>query len=300
VSTDREVTSIVRSWLEEGVNTLPDRVLDSVLDQLPATPQRRAWWPGWRLPKMNHQVRIAVGAVALVVLALIAFSFVPKAGGVGGSTSTASPSPSVLVDFTGRLPAGTFVAGDPFPIRVTFSVPAGWQAEIPGPYAVFLSKPLGPAAVNFSIFSDVDADPCHARGLLNPPPGPTVDDLSTALASLPGLVQAAPTEVTFGGYSGKQLTLTAPATFGQCILTADGTYEVWELPLGATNDLTPGEIDRVWILDVAGQRLVIDAPETPNETAQDSAEVQAVLDSIRLVPPPTPSPAPSLPATATP
>ena len=32
MSTDREVTRIVQSWLEEGVNALPDRVLDSVLD----------------------------------------------------------------------------------------------------------------------------------------------------------------------------------------------------------------------------------------------------------------------------
>ena len=42
MSTDRDVTRIVRSWLEEGVTALPDRVLDAVLDQLPATPQRRA------------------------------------------------------------------------------------------------------------------------------------------------------------------------------------------------------------------------------------------------------------------
>ena len=38
MSTDRDVTRIVRSWLEEGVTALPDRVLDAVLDQLPATP----------------------------------------------------------------------------------------------------------------------------------------------------------------------------------------------------------------------------------------------------------------------
>ena len=46
MSTDRDTTRIVRSWLEEGVTELPDRVLDAVLDQLPATPQRRA--PGGR------------------------------------------------------------------------------------------------------------------------------------------------------------------------------------------------------------------------------------------------------------
>ena len=43
MSTDRDVTRIVRSWLDDGATRLPDRVLDQVLDALPATPQRRAW-----------------------------------------------------------------------------------------------------------------------------------------------------------------------------------------------------------------------------------------------------------------
>ena len=42
MSTDRDTTRIVRSWLEEGATALPDRVLDAVLDQVPATSQRRA------------------------------------------------------------------------------------------------------------------------------------------------------------------------------------------------------------------------------------------------------------------
>src|SRR4029078_12906233 len=46
VSTDHDVTRIVRSWLEECPTVVPDRVLDAVLDQVPATRQRRAtWWP---------------------------------------------------------------------------------------------------------------------------------------------------------------------------------------------------------------------------------------------------------------
>lgn len=32
MSTDRDVTRIVRSWLEEGATALPDRVLDGVID----------------------------------------------------------------------------------------------------------------------------------------------------------------------------------------------------------------------------------------------------------------------------
>ena len=42
MSTDRDVTQSVRSWLEDGVTRLPDNILDAVLDELPTTPQRRA------------------------------------------------------------------------------------------------------------------------------------------------------------------------------------------------------------------------------------------------------------------
>ncbi|MFI5226753.1 MAG: hypothetical protein ACHQ3P_08770 [Candidatus Limnocylindrales bacterium] len=39
-----------------------------------------------------------------------------------------------------------------------------------------------------------------------------------------------------------------------------------------------------WILVVAGQRLVIDAPEIPGQTTATTAEVQAILDSIKITP----------------
>ena len=68
MSSDRDTTRIVRSWLDEGVTALPDRVLDAVLDQVPATPQRRAlWWPARRFPFMNSAM-LRYGAVAAVVV----------------------------------------------------------------------------------------------------------------------------------------------------------------------------------------------------------------------------------------
>ena len=309
MSTDREVTRIVRSWLEEGVTALPDRVLDAVLDQLPATPQRWSWWPARRLPQMNTRLRIAAAVAAVVVVALIAINFAPKSASVGGPPAAApptakpSPTPSPIALYVGTnetqasLDPGTYVAPDPFPLRVTFTVPAGWVGGVAGPYAVFLNQQSGSGALNFTIFNDVYADPCHYKGLLSPLPGPSVDDLASALASLPGLTTATPTVVTLAGYQGKQLTLTAPASFAGCTLSADGAFRIWELPLGATNDLTAGERDQVWILNVGGQRLVIDAPQTRGETAADIAEVQGVLDSIHLAPP---TPGSSAPASSTP
>jgi len=151
-----------------------------------------------------------------------------------------------------------------------------------GPYAVFLDPSLVTASdddglVELVIFDKVYADPCHPdKGLLSPSPGPSVDDLAKALASVPSLVATTPTDVTAAGYHGKQVTLTAPTSIATC--------SVWELPMGAANTMGPGERDTYWILDIDGQRLVIDAHELPNESPAHKAEVQSILDSISIAP----------------
>ncbi len=99
MSTDRDVTRTVRSWLEEGVTALPDAVLDTVLDQLPATPQRRAGWLGRRLPEMNNTAKIAMAAAAVLVVAFIGLRFLGPGQNLGdpGPTPipTALPLPSI-------------------------------------------------------------------------------------------------------------------------------------------------------------------------------------------------------------
>ena len=215
-------------------------------------------------------------------------------GTVPASTlASQSPTPSLMPSATptpraievgphGPLKPGTYVTASPFLSRVTFSLPPGWFADMGGPYAVFLDPSMGPVSsddglVEFVIFDQVYADPCHIdQGLLNPPPGPSVDDLANALADVPSLVSTTPTDVAIAGYHGKLLTLTAPASATAC--------SVWQLPLGATNAMVPGQHDRYWILDIDGQRLVIDAHEVPGESAAEKAEVQAILDSIRIAP----------------
>lgn len=194
-----------------------------------------------------------------------------------------SPSPRALdVGQQGPLKSGTYVTASPFLARVTFSAPPGWYASMGGPYAVFLDPSLGTVSnddglVELVVFDKVYADPCHVeRGLVAPPPGPSVDDLANALARLPGLAATTPSDVALGGYHGKQLSLTAPTSIAAC--------SVWQLPLGASDTMVPGERDRYWILDVKGQRLVIDAHEVPSESAADKAAVQAILDSIRIAP----------------
>jgi hypothetical protein len=94
MSTDRETTRLVRSWLEEGVTALPDRVLDAVLDQVPATPQRRPWWPTRRIAQMNRFLPATVAAAAVLVVALIVYNVLLR------SNATTGGPPSPLAEGT--------------------------------------------------------------------------------------------------------------------------------------------------------------------------------------------------------
>lgn len=100
MTTERETLRIVGSWLEEGRTRLPEHVLNAVLDQLPATPQRRPRWAARRIADMNALARYALAAAAVVVVAIVGISFLraPSTSQIGGASPSASvsPSPSVL------------------------------------------------------------------------------------------------------------------------------------------------------------------------------------------------------------
>jgi hypothetical protein len=296
MSADRDVTRIVRSWLREDAHEDADRLLDLVLDQVDTTPQRRASWLARRFPPMNNNiVRVGIAAVVVALAIVVAVKVLPGSN-VGGPTATPSSIPTSTVTSTsstrpmpadqhGALQPGTYVAGDPFSLRVTFTLPAGWLGSIGGPYLVNLGWADKPGGISFSIFDKVSADPCHSeKGYLDPPPGPTVVDLATALAKMPGIVLTDVAAASVDGYNGKQLTMAAPDSFASCTFSSFDGYVIWQLPLGTTRSMSSGERDRVWILDIAGKRLVIVVSDAPGYTSAQRAELQAVFDSIRIEP----------------
>jgi hypothetical protein len=267
----------------EGSTPLPDDVRHAIRAQLPSTQQRRL-----RFPAMNQAMRIALASAAVVAVALLGISFIRgptvNGPGLGDPTPTAAPNPSprpLPADWQALEP-GTYVAGDPFSLRVTLTLPAGWRGSVPGPYRVDLGWVEKPYGIAFLMFNAVSADPCHRdQGYIDPPPGSSVDDLATALANMPGIEVTDLADVTVDGYSGTQLTISAPDSFAGCNLPPEG-YVVWQLPLGWTHIMTPGERDRVWILDVDGERLVIVVQEPSGYTDEQRAEVQEIFNSIQI------------------
>ena len=96
MSADPETTRILRSWLDEGVTELPDRVLDAVLDQVPATSQRQAPWLARRTTTMNTYLRFGAVAAALLLAAIVGAQLIGGGPNVSnpGPTTTPQPTPT--------------------------------------------------------------------------------------------------------------------------------------------------------------------------------------------------------------
>lgn len=295
MSTDRDVERIVRSWMGEGVTALPDRVLDLVLDQLPATPQRRAGWLARRFPVMNSNIaRFGVAAAVVVLAVIVGINLLPGGGNHGGPpeptpSASAEPTPSPqALSFEGNpvlTPGRYFLSG--FPVGVSFEIPAltapaEWLAcseNVVEQEVCYWPTPedLG-GQLQFLIVTNVAADPCVPNvTLLDPPVGPSVDDLVTAISNLEGFGfdVTAPVDITIGGFSGKQITLHAPTD-----TLCDG-FGAWSTEL-RTAGLGIGEINVVRIIDVNGVRVMITSANDP--ASAGAAAFEQVVASVRFVP----------------
>ena len=180
------------------------------------------------------------------------------------------------------------------PLRVTFEIAhGGWDPW----FGTIKSVPgdAGYTGVMITTIPNVVKDGCLDHTLLDPPVGPTVDDLAGALATLrPFDVVAPPTDVTLLGHAGKHLMLRVPDLaevdaenyhdFAGCV---DGELHSWVAP---HNDGSfygydgPGQLEEIWILDVDGTRLVLVKNTAPLSPAEDIAERDAIFDSIRIEP----------------
>jgi len=295
MSVDIETTRIVRSWLDEGVTQLPDRVLDAVLDELPATQQRRStWWPARKLLHTNKAMTFGVAAATVVIVVILGIgSLLPGGLNIGGPGETPTPTPTaspVALPASGALQAGTYAIDDAFGVRVTFVVPAGWQAcalsadEI-GACTFHAADTSISMGIGFLNVDNVVADPCdRLMPLLDPPVGPSVDDLVRAIADLRGFTATDATDVTLDGFTGKEFEVTAPDDFNGCPVDGDAGFGTWSTP-SRTNGVGPGEVNLVRILDVDGVRLVVTAAYFPSiASADEVAEVRRVFESVHIAP----------------
>ena len=95
------------------------------------------------------------------------------------------------------------------PLRVVFDIPAeGWSSWIG---AAKFGPNDGHVGVSITTVVNLVGHGCRDHYAADPPVGPTVDDLATALSELaPFEVTSAPEDVTIYGYSGRHLAWTVP------------------------------------------------------------------------------------------
>lgn len=268
---------------------------------------------------MNSTARIAVAAAVVAVVAAIGYMLIPSSNIGDDQTPSASPSSSAAADIrllpsAGRfMEAGRYFISGPyerdgqiargrwgrFPVDVTVRVPQGWTSGSPFTGSVGIERSLeadgaggiGPRMhLNLWMVNNVIADGCSSTGIapaeVDPPIGPTVDDLVAALTSIPEVV-ATPADVALDGWDGTRVDLTTREDLTDCEFVRLWNWQ--GTGVGPEGDLWSmstalGAHHQLWILDVDGLRLVVDASYLDGTSTELQAELQEIVASIDIEP----------------
>jgi hypothetical protein len=274
---ERDTTRIVRSWLEDGADRIPDRVLDAVEAVLPANPQRRARWLTRMWTRRNPRwVGYSIAAAALVGAAVFgALSFVPPDIGTRPTPNAPTPEPTVLPLDGSELAPGSYTLRG-FPARIVFDLPEGF-APCSGSVVEQGICPAGEGnlapALGFLLVENVVEEPCS--DLLRNPPPDSVEDFVTAISSLDGFEATPGVEVSIDGVTGWRFVVTAPSSIGCERLTWSTAQRTNGVGLGEVNELTILEIDSAYVM-VSIAHFPTDPPR------QSLLALRAIVDSIRI------------------
>ena len=173
------------------------------------------------------------------------------------STPASSTDPSVISIDADVMGGGIYPS-------FTVQASSSWSSD-----GHFVTNQTASGVLGLSVWDvgRVPRNPCHWRGHLYDP-GPTVDDLVSALAAQPMRNATTPTDVTLGGYHGRYLAWSVPtdmvvtgdADFAGCsVFPSNGhrDFVSWfGNGYGERYQQVAGQVDRLWILNVRGQRLL--------------------------------------------
>ncbi|MGZ8801939.1 MAG: hypothetical protein ACXWZL_04790 [Mycobacterium sp.] len=301
----RDPERLISEFLEDGLTELPNRAYDAVRSQVDHTRQRVVIGP-WKEEQVSRFAMFAIAAAAVVLVAVIGIRFLPGQDGVGGPVPTATPTPiatpsptpsppvgAVPLPISGNVAAGTYYRleggpGEP-PIRVTFTMPAGWMAD----EGAFLYKSRGqPGEVMLVTWAvtDIYSDACHWVNSSLVDVRGTPDDLVFALSNQEGREEAAgswPWQGTVAGFPAEGIAMVVAANLDTATCSG-GILRYWPDPgpdfSGGLCCNLPGNTDFIYAVDVSGTTIAVVARHYADSSPADLSELDGILSSLRLEP----------------
>jgi len=278
MSYEDDVQRAIRDWMRDEEPLAAEHMLDAVAARLPSVQQRRTrWW--WLQP-----FAVPAAATAVVIVALIGVgTLLGEGSGFGpapGPTSRATPAESARVLPDGELEPGTYTLSEGFPVRFAFDVPAGYAGCSPAPTEQGLCAEGDNRGISFVIVENLVAHPCDpSLGQVDPPIGPTVDDLVAGLGRLAGFTVTPGTPGELDGRPVERLTLVAPTAPTTCGFAGAQT---WVVTSSRTNGVASGERNELWILEVQGTRLLIALAYQPGTPPEAVSQMRDIVESVRF------------------
>ena len=300
---------LIRAFIAEGRDELPDRAFDAVRGDIHRTRQRVVIGP-WREPQMSNFAKVALAAAAVVAVLFGASRLLPSSPGPGSTqapptpsptatpTDTAAPSVALIspgpicdgTDRTGQMEPGMYSVSQSAttPVPYTLEVPAGWTLTDGCGMGKYLAEDGGPgeAEVLFSTWdvTHIFSDACGWDERTNViSTGSTAAELTNALRSQLGHEASATTDVEVGGFAALRTAFTIAPEIDPSTCS-NGFIRLW--PAAGPNFeggfcCSPrNSIVDLRIADVNGQRVVVLTEHQPDTNAQDLAELEAMVDSI--------------------
>jgi hypothetical protein len=293
-----DLERVVTDWLhDEAVSAGSDRVLAATLIRVAGVGQERT--PRLvRIFDMNGYAKLALGVAAVAVVAVVGINLLPAGdSGVGGPVVSPSPSPSPTPQASpSPSPAAAFPPAGPLSvgahtvnydgIPMSFSIPtSGWRVDAGSSIGKGEYEQPDWIGIDFWLNApdNVYADLC-AHTALDPKPASPAD-LINAVASLPGTdLVVGPQDATIGGRSAQHVAIKIREDIGcephdawlwydESSGGASGGWR-WAEGLGTTY--------RIWVADVDGKVVWIDAYTFPGADPELDQEIDQIIASMRF------------------
>jgi hypothetical protein len=286
MNTSSDFDRIASAWLAEGPVELADRVFEAAFEEVQQTRQRRVSRAPWRPSKMTPTFKLVAAAAAVLAVLAAGTLFLNRGGGplVGATpppsptaapptpapTATPAPRPVLLPDYEDVSPEGALLPAGAYRTE-WIDPPATAQLECcfemlnHGPRLLVLGEN---GLARYVVITDPDQVIDPATG----DPAPLPGDLMAWLLDHPGLDVRAPSNVSVGGLTGREVE-GAPRE--------DAEYDVnGQLHLTPETFLTADLRFRFIVLDAPDGPLMIHVLARSDVFDEFAPKAQAVLDGL--------------------